>query len=123
LIKSGKDFIWDATSTDPAYRKLYINNWKRNGARIEGLMMIVSKEIASQRNLQRNKKVPQEILDRYWEDLINSAVDTERELFDEISIVDEKGQIMKVYDRELAKEHKFEAKISPREFTPRPKLK
>jgi predicted kinase len=121
LIKAGKDFIWDATSTDPVYRKLYINNWKRNGARIEGFMMVVSREIASERNLKRDKKVPQETSDRYYNDLINNAVDTEKELFDEISIVNEKGEIMKVYKRELAKEHNFEIKVSPRELTPRPK--
>ncbi|MCX6739729.1 MAG: ATP-binding protein [Candidatus Parcubacteria bacterium] len=123
MIKQKQDFIWDATNINPEFRKLEINNWKRNGARILGYLMVVSKEIASERNLTRDRKVPPEVIDRYWETLINNAIDTEAELFDEISIVNEKGEIVKVYKRELSREHNFEIKLSPKELTPRPKLK
>lgn len=119
LIQNGKDFIWDATNIQPQYRQEEINKWKETGARIHGVLFTTAKEKALERNAKRPRVVPQEVIERMHDDLIQTPLNTELDLFDAITMVAENGQELQVYDRELATKHKFEAEISPRQFKTR----
>lgn len=121
MLDQGRSFIWDATGIDATHRHEDINSFKRLGARVEGFLFVTPEEIAQQRNLKRKRVVPPEILERYHYTLVNDPVDTKFDLFDTVSIVDENGEVMQVYDREVAKEHNIEVEVSPKEFTPKPR--
>lgn len=119
LVKAGKDFIWDATGIDSQYRRIDLRVFKKHGALIDGVLFVIPKEIAIERNLKRQRVVPLEVVERMYEQIVDEPIDTELDAFDRVSIVGENGEVMAIYERVKAKEHNFEARISPREVTPR----
>lgn len=65
-LKSGKNAIYDATNVSINNRKHIINDYK-SIAKIVGVNVVVDKETAKQRNSQRERKVPEEVIDSMFD--------------------------------------------------------
>lgn len=102
-IENEEGFIWDATGIDARFRREEIERFKKKGARVVGLVMVTPKEICKERNINRERIVPEDIIEKMDEQSrsIEHAINTEYDLFDEVRIIDEKGKEVRVYDREL----------------------
>lgn len=102
-IENEEGFIWDATGIDARFRREDIERFKKKGARIVGLVMITPKEICKERNNNRERTVPEDIIERMNEQSMSAehTINTDYDLFDEVRIIDEKNNEISVYNREL----------------------
>ena len=98
-----KSFIWDATGTNPEFRREEVERFKRNGAKVICLLMITPKEVCLDRNENRDRIVPIKVVEKMDNELAESGIDTELDLFDEVRVINKDGQETKVYDREINK--------------------
>lgn len=117
-VDEEKSFIWDSVNIAPEFRRNYVERFKRKGARVVCLLMITPKEICLDRNKKRDRAVPVDVIEKMDNELIKNGIDTELDLFDEVRMIDEEGQEVKVYDREINENEKTminrEAEIIPK---------
>jgi len=70
LLKKGKTVVIDATFTDPALRKLFVDKMRQAGAEhIEGVIFDVPREVAHERNRTRERVVPEHVMERMFDEL------------------------------------------------------
>lgn len=122
FLAEGEDFIYDATNTHYKRREKLIDWHKIFGAKICGVLFMVPKEIAKERNISRERKVPNDTIERMWQNFIDTPIDTSKDWFDEIVAVDEDGKETQLYRFEKEKRlvgDRKEVIISPEEFTPK----
>lgn len=117
-IEEEKGFVWDATGIDAKFRWEDIGRFRRKGARVIGLLMVTPKEICLERNRVRERTVPEDVIENMDEQSRSAehAINTELDLFDEVSLIDESGDEVKVYEREAGRGEgtiSREAKIIP----------
>lgn len=115
-VEEDESFIWDSVNIDSKYRREYIEQFKKNGARVVCLLMTTPKDVCSERNESRERVVPTNVMEEMDSELTKNEIDTELDLFDEIRIIDEEGRETKVYDREIDAETivNREVKIFPK---------
>jgi len=62
-IEEEKSFIWDSVNVNPKFRRQYIEQFRRNGAKIICLLMVTPKEICKKRNEERDRVVPDDAIE------------------------------------------------------------
>ena len=88
-LQEGKSIVFDATFADPEYRKAFLKFARENGAeKIQGIFVDVPSEVARARNQARDRKVPNEIMDRMESDLKTTPPELQ-DGFDAIFTLDE----------------------------------
>lgn len=103
-VEKKESFIWDSVNIDSEYRREYIKQFKKNGAKVICLLMTTPKNICIERNKDRARVVPTDVVEEMDSKLTKNEIDTKLDLFDEIKTIDEKGQEIKVYDRGIDEE-------------------
>ena len=69
-LERGESIVFDATFADQEYRRAFLKFARENGAeKIQGIFVDVPSEIARARNQARDRKVPDEIMNRMEGDL------------------------------------------------------
>ena len=72
-LKERETVVFDATFTHPEQRKEFLNFARTSGAeKIEGLLVNTNLELAKERNVSRERKVPERVLNRMSESLQSS---------------------------------------------------
>ena len=63
-LASGKSVIYDATNCRRRYRRDFINDANKNNQQVAAIYMDVPTSVCIQRNEQRDRKVPIEVIER-----------------------------------------------------------
>ena len=101
-LEHGKDVVFDATFTRDSERKNFIAFAREHGAtKIQGIVADVSFEIASERNLARDRVVPEHAMERMQKMLLDAPPEIS-DGFDSLFIIDEFQKLKHV---EIGKEH------------------
>ena len=79
-LSQGKDVIFDATNCQKKYRKSIFQK-APEGTKHIAVVFNTPIEVCKQRNASRERKVPEEVIDRMW---ANFSKPTKEEGFDEI---------------------------------------
>lgn len=93
FLKNRDSVCLDATNKHPKARKDFVDIARKYGARIIMYYFYVPIEVCKERNSKRERKVPEEIIDRFQKELI---VPTAEEC-DELYYVDEDGKIVTTF--------------------------
>lgn len=107
LIKKDQDIIWDATNINSFFRRRDINKWKGKGIKIIGVYCSIPKEDAINRNKNRERMVPEEVIERMHKNLFEGPIDTEKDFFDEVRVVGPEGEIVDEYKRNETKHNRI----------------
>ena len=125
-LENREDIVFDAVNKDAKFRQQDTVRWtKKYKAKVVGVLFVTPKEIAAERNREREKTVPEHVFENFSNQLVDYPIDTEKEWYDAILAVDEEGNEHEIYkiDKEHAlkrKEREYdEAVISPKEFSPK----
>ena len=63
-LKEGNTVVFDATFTNPDQRKDFLSFSKKSGAeKIQGILVSIPLTLAQERNTQRERKVPSEVIE------------------------------------------------------------
>lgn len=84
-LYKGQSVVFDATSLIPGYRKKILECAKGLDAYKVAYVINTPKEVCLERNANRDRKVPKEVIERQFELFINPTVE---EGFDEVRQVD-----------------------------------
>lgn len=116
LIEKGEDFIYDASNCNPEFRREILKFWREKGeVFIRGVLMITPTSVAKERNKKRNRVVPEQIIESMKRKLFNNPLDTTKDDFDEIWVVDKLGKECKIFDKkeEAGKEMTISSEFRP----------
>jgi tRNA uridine 5-carbamoylmethylation protein Kti12 len=92
--------VFDASNIEVYFRRKRLNEWKNKyHARICGIVCLVPKHEVLKRNRERLDTVPEVIVEKIWDEFVRDPIDTSKDLFDELSVVDEFGFVRSVYRR------------------------
>lgn len=86
--------VLDATLTDAQVRQKYISLGLKYNAEVVGLCFRLPTEIALERNALSERKVPEDVINKMAQKLIDTPV-TVAEGFSSLYFVNERGEIMK----------------------------
>ena len=108
-LNDGNTVVFDATFANKDQRKDFINFARENGAeKIQGVFFDVPIGLAKERNLERNRVVPEYAIDRMYRNLKQYSPELE-DGFDGIFTLDEMG---KMIDAEFDKEKNYKNEIN-----------
>lgn len=99
ILSQGKTVVFDATFTDAERRKEFFDFVKENGAeKIQGIFFDIPLEVAKERNLERERQVPEDIIEKMESDLKTVKPKTEEGL-DAIFTLNEYQKLVDVEKR------------------------
>ena len=95
-LMNGETVVFDATMANPDQRKQFLDFARKNGAeRIEGIVFDTPLETATERNEQRDRKVPHDVMER-MDNWIRTMPPEIGEGLDAIFTVDEEQKLKEV---------------------------
>ncbi|MCK5491162.1 MAG: ATP-binding protein [Candidatus Pacebacteria bacterium] len=101
-IEAEEGFIWDATGINSKFRREEIAGFKERGAKVVAILMTTPIEICLERNRERERVVPKEVIERMDAELKSDEhkIDTDLDFFDEIRGIDENGKESLIFERD-----------------------
>lgn len=82
-----KDIIIDNCNVKKSYRKKYIEAAKENGYEVLGIVLDTPLEICLERNEKRERKVPQEVIEKF-DFMLRQNFPSKEEGFDNLDIIE-----------------------------------
>ena len=125
-LKNGQDVIYDALNTEPQHRRPRLKHWNEvYKAEITGVLFTTPTKVAKERNKQRDRVVPDTVIEKHERIFDANPLDTSKDWFDHVIKVDEHGNEKELYhfEREKRRVIDREEHIITREGEMRPRIR
>jgi predicted kinase len=117
MLARGEDFVFDASNVTTVFRRERLTRWKKKfRPAVLAVVCIIPKSVILERNKKRTDKILEEKIESIWDEFVREPIDTSKDLFDEVSTIDEFGYKRLLFHRAGAHGLSQDIILSPVEF-------